>query len=78
PRLYAPRDTDKKLVTELSGERQFPDGSWQDPAPGPNHTGDALKNALVQFEFLKPRLMADKRAAEEKRRSDEAKKKTTP
>jgi len=78
PRLYAPRDTDKKLVTELSGERQFPDGSWQDPAPGPNHTGDALKNALVQFEFLKPRLMADKRAAEEKRRNDEAKKKTTP
>jgi len=63
PRLYLPRDADGRLVSELSGERQLPDLSWQDPAPGPNHLGDALKNAIVQFEFLRPRLEATKRAA---------------
>lgn len=62
PRLYLPRDTDGRLSSELAGERQLPDGSWQDPAPGPNHLGDALKNALVQFEFLLPRLLASKAA----------------
>ncbi len=62
PRLYLPRDADGKLTSELSGERQLPDLSWQDPAPGPNHLGDALKNALVQFEFLLPRLQASKAA----------------
>jgi hypothetical protein len=62
PRLYLPRNTDGKLITELSGERQLPDGSWQDPAPGPNHLGDALKNALVQFEWFKPRLQSGKSA----------------
>jgi len=67
PRLYAPRNADSKLVTELAGERQLPDGSWQDPAPGPNHTGDALKNALVQFEFLRPRLLASKRIEADER-----------
>jgi hypothetical protein len=67
PRLYVPRDADAKLTSELSGERQLPDGSWQDPAPGPNHLGDALKNALVQFEFLLPRLQASKRAEAETR-----------
>jgi hypothetical protein len=65
PRLYLPRDADGKLISELAGERQLPDLSWQDPAPGPNHLGDALKNALVQFEFLKPRLEASKKAAAE-------------
>ena len=58
PRLYLPRDTDGRLSSELSGERQLPDLSWQDPSPGPNHLGDALKNAVVQFEFLRPRLEA--------------------
>lgn len=62
PRLYIPRDADSKLVTELSGERRLDDGTWQDPAPGPNHLGDALKNALVQFEYLLPRLRASKAA----------------
>lgn len=62
PRLYAPSDMDGKLTSELAGERRLDDGSWQDPAPGPNHLGDALKNALVQFEFLLPRLKASKAA----------------
>lgn len=62
PRLYLPSDADGRLISELSGERQLPNGSWQDPAPGPNHLGDALKNALVQFEFLLPRLQAGKAA----------------
>lgn len=70
PRLYAPADMDSKLTTELSNERQREDGSWEDPAPGPNHTGDALKNALVQFDQLLPRLVASKqKAAEELPRS---------
>lgn len=67
PRLYTPRDADAKLTSELSGERQLPDGSWQDPAPGPNHTGDALKNALVQFQFFLPRLEATKKLEREAR-----------
>jgi len=62
PRLYLPRDADRKLTLELSGERQLDNLSWQDPAPGPNHLGDALKNALVQFEFLRPRIQAGKKA----------------
>lgn len=64
-RLYLPRDADGKLTSELSGERQLPDLSWQDPSPGPNHLGDALKNALVQFEFLLPRIQASKQAEAE-------------
>ncbi len=64
PRLYAPADMDKKLTDDLSGERQLPDGRWEDPAPGPNHLGDALKNALVQFDQILPRLVASKKAAE--------------
>lgn len=63
PRLYLPRDTDAKLTAELAGERRLEDGSWQDPAPGPNHLGDALKNGLVLFEFLRPRLEASRAAA---------------
>lgn len=60
PRLYAPRDMDAKLLAELSNERRKPDGSWQDPPPGPNHLGDALKLAFVQYEYLLPRLRAEK------------------
>ncbi|HSV72871.1 MAG TPA: terminase gpA endonuclease subunit [Chthonomonadales bacterium] len=67
PRLYAPRDADAKLTTELGGERQLPDGSWQDPAPGPNHLGDALKNGLVQYEWMLPRIQATKRVEAEAR-----------
>ncbi|HET6498043.1 MAG TPA: terminase gpA endonuclease subunit, partial [Coriobacteriia bacterium] len=77
PRLYLPRDADGKLVAELAGERQLPDLSWQDPAPGPNHLGDALKNALVQFEYLLPRLQASK-AAEAAARAKAAAASATP
>lgn len=68
PRLYAPRDMDGKLAAELAGERRLKDGTWEDPAPGPNHLGDALKNALVQFEYFLPRLRVDVAAAAEERR----------
>lgn len=74
PRLYIPNDADKQLVRELAGERQDADGEWEDPAPGPNHFGDAVKLGYVLFEWLLPRIKASKEKA--RRDAEAAQKKT--
>lgn len=65
PRLYLPGDVDGAVVTELTGDRPKANGGWEET--GPNHFGDAIKNGLVLFEFLLPRLRATQLAREAER-----------
>lgn len=62
PRLYLPLDLDAQTCAELTAEQRRDDGRW-DENPGANHKGDAVKLALVLFEWLLPRIRADKARA---------------
>jgi len=62
PRLYLPADVDGAVVNELNGEKPKAAGGWEEA--GPNHFGDAIKLGLVLFEFLLPRIRADKLRAQ--------------
>ncbi len=65
PRLYLPGDVDGTVVGELTGDKPKANGGWEEV--GPNHFGDAIKNGLVLFEFLLPRLRATKIARDAER-----------
>ncbi len=57
-RLWWPIDVedDPEHIEELCGEEQEEDSHgrmiWKDPAPRPNHSGDALENAMSGLDFL--------------------------
>jgi hypothetical protein len=77
PRLQIPGepgDADlRSFVLELTSERMLPDGTWAKTRSMPNDFGDALKLCDVCFDYVKPAIMAERKAeAAEKAKADAA------